>query len=47
MPAQKRELHVTGIDTSVKEFLDASEGKQSARPPDAPVIRSEAAREHK
>ena len=47
LPAQKREVHITGIDTSVKELLDVSEGKQNVRPPDAPVIRSEAAHERK
>ncbi len=43
IPAPRRELYVTGIDTSVKELLTAGEANQGARPLDAPGIRSDSA----
>ena len=41
IPAPKRQLYVTGIDTSVKELLAGDEANQSARPLDAPGARSD------
>lgn len=41
IPAPKRELYVTGMDTSVKELLAGDEANQSARPPDTHSARSD------
>jgi len=43
LPAQKRDLYVAGINSSVKGLLDVKEGDQSGRPIDPPVLRSDAA----